>query len=48
MALESCPLHYDDPFSERWKIPMKPDFAGVRILSLDGYAFLLLCYMRHI
>ncbi|KAF2475025.1 uncharacterized protein BDR25DRAFT_280671 [Lindgomyces ingoldianus] len=32
-----CPLHpFETMWAQPWKIRMKPDFAGVRILSLDG------------
>ena len=38
LTMNSCPLHEDDKlWPSGWRIRMKPDFAGVRILSLDGY-----------
>lgn len=36
LVLKSCPLHYRDSFHDRWRIWMKPEYAGVRVLSLDG------------
>ncbi|CAN9422509.1 unnamed protein product [Alternaria alternata] len=37
MEMKECPLHIDDcNWRSPWRIRMKPDFAGVRILSLDG------------
>jgi hypothetical protein len=37
VTLESCPLHHTtSQFGEPWRIALKPDYAGVRILSLDG------------
>ena len=36
VTLDSCPLHPFEPFPEQWRIAMKPDYAGVRVLSLDG------------
>ncbi|OWY57034.1 zinc ion binding protein [Alternaria alternata] len=37
MEMKECPLHIDDcNWRYPWRIRMKPDFAGVRILSLDG------------
>ncbi|PIA80036.1 hypothetical protein CB0940_12119 [Cercospora beticola] len=35
-SLDQCPLHCDDAFPRPWRITMKPLFAGVRVLSLDG------------
>jgi len=38
LTLTSCPLHENDKTWRRaYRIRLKPDFAGVRILSLDGY-----------
>jgi hypothetical protein len=38
VQVDSCPMHYDQtPFPTPWILKFKPDFAGVRILSLDGY-----------
>jgi len=38
LTLASCPLHENDKTWRRaYRIRLKPDFAGVRILSLDGY-----------
>ncbi|CAN9415920.1 unnamed protein product [Alternaria alternata] len=37
MEMKECPLHIDDcNWKNSWRIRIKPDFAGVRILSLDG------------
>ncbi|KAH8624551.1 hypothetical protein IG631_21290 [Alternaria alternata] len=37
IEMKECPLHIDDcHWRYPWRIRMKPDFAGVRILSLDG------------
>lgn len=37
LTFESCPLHPDDVISSiPWPICLKPESAGVRILSLDG------------
>ena len=37
VEMNFCPLHgFETPWSPPWKIPMKPKFAGVRILTLDG------------
>lgn len=35
-AIEWCPLHKHQTWDEEWEIPVKPDLAGVRILTLDG------------
>lgn len=35
-AIEWCPLHKHQKFDEEWNITVKPDLAGVRILTLDG------------
>ncbi|KAI9789319.1 MAG: hypothetical protein M1816_006208 [Peltula sp. TS41687] len=32
--LKCCPLHPQEPFD--WAIPLKPEFAGIRVLTLDG------------
>ncbi|KAH7084592.1 hypothetical protein FB567DRAFT_445911, partial [Paraphoma chrysanthemicola] len=37
IEMTECPLHTEDShWGSSWRIRMKPDFAGVRILSLDG------------
>lgn len=36
IEISSCPMHVDTTF-QSWKIFLKPEAAGVRILSLDGY-----------
>jgi hypothetical protein len=36
ICIASCPLH-EGRWANEWKIKLKPKFAGVRILSLDGY-----------
>ena len=36
MLMNYCPLHSNQPFDRAWIIHFKPDYAGVRILSLDG------------
>lgn len=37
LTFEECPLHPDEVLSKTpWSIYLKPPFAGVRILSLDG------------
>ena len=41
MLMYYCPLHSSQRFDKPWIIHFKPDYAGVRILSLDGYAFLV-------
>jgi hypothetical protein len=36
--LSPCSLHEHDPkWSRPWKITIKPQHAGIRILNLDGY-----------
>lgn len=36
-TLKSCPLHHTtSQFAEPWRIAVKPEFAGARILCLDG------------
>jgi hypothetical protein len=36
-VMSSCPLHADQhPWSSPFVVKFKPDFAGVRLLSLDG------------
>ena len=36
-TMKSCPLHFTtSQFAEPWRIAVKPDFAGARILCLDG------------
>ena len=37
--MKSCPLHHiqeDADFEGRWPVYVKPQEAGIRILSLDG------------
>ena len=34
IEITSCPLHFDTNF--RWKVFLKPEAAGVRVLTLDG------------
>ena len=41
MLMDYCPLHSSQYFDKPWIIHFKPDYAGVRILSLDGYALSL-------
>ncbi|KAK0829036.1 hypothetical protein LTR73_004670 [Friedmanniomyces endolithicus] len=36
VVLESCPLHPVPKFEEPWRVAYKPEYAGVRLLSLDG------------
>jgi hypothetical protein len=36
IELDACPLHPGASFRSPWKIKVKPDSAGIRILSLDG------------
>lgn len=36
IGISSCPLHPNTQFKTPYLIEFKPDFAGVRILSLDG------------
>ena len=36
--LGSCPLHVNDRWSSVIQIQLKPHLAGIRVLSLDGYA----------
>lgn len=36
IEISSCPMHLDTTFRS-WKIFLKPEAAGVRILTLDGY-----------
>ncbi|KAF2735206.1 hypothetical protein EJ04DRAFT_576300 [Polyplosphaeria fusca] len=37
IVMRQCPLHPEDTaWARPWRIRMKPDFAGVRILALDG------------
>lgn len=37
MLMYYCPLHSSQKFDKPWIIHFKPDYAGVRVLSLDGY-----------
>jgi hypothetical protein len=40
LTLTSCPLHeHDEAWRGAFRIRLKPDFAGVRILSLDGCVY---------
>ena len=41
MLMDYCPLHCNEKFDRPWIIHFKPDYAGVRILTLDGYVILL-------
>lgn len=36
IEISTCPLHANDT-NFRWKIFLKPEAAGVRVLTLDGY-----------
>ena len=36
IQLDRCPLHRENRFGQPWFIKLKPEFAGVRILALDG------------
>ena len=36
MLMDYCPLHADKRFGKPWIIHFKPDYAGVRVLTLDG------------
>ncbi|KAI9717966.1 MAG: hypothetical protein M1828_007058 [Chrysothrix sp. TS-e1954] len=36
VLLKNCPLHPAQIFEPAWVVKFKPDFAGVRVLSLDG------------
>ena len=40
MSMDCCPLHWTQTFNRPWIIRFKPDYAGVRILTLDGFVFL--------
>lgn len=35
--MDYCPLHSTHKFDKSWIIHFKPDYAGVRVLTLDGY-----------
>jgi hypothetical protein len=35
-AMKCCPLHPLDRWDKEWDILVKPDLAGVRLLTLDG------------
>jgi hypothetical protein len=35
-AMDWCPLHKHEKFDEEWEISVKPDLAGIRVLTLDG------------
>jgi len=43
VVLESCPLHPVPKFEEPWRVAYKPEYAGVRLLSLDGYEEIPCC-----
>ena len=38
ILMDYCPLHSTQRFSPPWIIHFKPDYVGVRVLTLDGYA----------
>ena len=40
MLMDYCPLHSTQRFDRPWVIHFKPDYAGVRILTLDGFVML--------
>lgn len=42
-VMENCPLHHHAQFVEPWRIWFKPEYAGVRALSLDGYVVTIMC-----
>jgi hypothetical protein len=35
-SMQWCPLHKHELWDEEWEIAVKPQLAGVRILTLDG------------
>lgn len=37
VIMDMCPLHPSQTFLKPWILHFKPDYAGVRILTLDGY-----------
>ncbi|KAL8843022.1 MAG: hypothetical protein Q9176_002325 [Flavoplaca citrina] len=37
ILMDFCPLHSEQSFSRSWIIHCKPEYAGVRILALDGF-----------
>ena len=41
MLMDYCPLHWNQRIDKSWIIYFKPDYAGVRILTLDRYVMLL-------
>ena len=41
MLIDACPLHWNPRFDRPWIIHFKPDYAGVRILTLDGFVIQL-------
>ena len=41
MLMNSCPLHSNPRFDKPWIIHFKPDYAGVRILTLDGFVIVI-------
>jgi len=41
MLMDYCPLHSTHRFDRPWIIHFKPNYAGVRILTLDGFVLLL-------
>jgi hypothetical protein len=36
LAMDFCPLHSEQKCHNEWEIAVKPRYAGVRILTLDG------------
>lgn len=45
IRMDRCPLHLHYlRFTEPWILKFKPDLAGVRILSLDGYVSISVSY----
>lgn len=40
MHMDYCPLHPTQRFDRPWIIHFKPNYAGVRILTLDGFVIL--------
>lgn len=48
LEVSSCPLHEaETQWQSPWVIRFKPDFAGVRLLCLDGYVRLTFPKLRH-
>lgn len=48
VEIEGCPMELLSTWSRygSWKVLLKPDAAGLRILSLDGYALKAKCFPR--